>query len=359
MHSFLGPASGKSRTSNVGVCCKASVGVQDCEATWRSCSKNSFSFLSSAKQHPCRKTVGWPSTFEGDSGETCVSRSCTRVLPRGSHARSPETRQGSQLVALQVHRCRCDATIASTSHTQDDGDAQLTYSTLDGEQKEKIDAYLDTLLDWNTRMNLTAVRDRQEAIVRHIDDSLALLPVLDACSRTTEDNTSKSIRVIDIGSGAGLPGLVIATVRPQWKVSLLDSLNKRCTFNTHAAERMALHNVDVIWARAEDAGQDPLYREQFDISIARAVAEMRVLAELCLPFVRVGGSWVAAKGHDPEAELNDASNAILQLGGVLSSIETVESVAPEGKRTAIVVRKKHFCKSRYPRKPGTPKKQPL
>jgi 16S rRNA (guanine(527)-N(7))-methyltransferase RsmG len=126
-----------------------------------------------------------------------------------------------------------------------------TYSDLEVSQRGKIDRYLDILLDWNTRMNLTAIQDRQQAIERHINDSLAILPALDACLEY-----GQHAKVIDIGSGAGLPGLVLATARPLWHVCLLDSLKKRCAFTTAAVEAMGLDNVEVVWSRAEDAGRD-------------------------------------------------------------------------------------------------------
>ena len=198
---------------------------------------------------------------------------------------------------------------------------------------------------------------------RHIDDSLALVPALDACIRRQEEagavSQSLKIKLIDIGSGAGLPGLVLAVVRPEWRICLLDSLNKRCTFNNAAAEAMQLDNIDVVWARAETAGRDENLREQFDLVTARAVAELRILAELCLPFAKVGGHWVAAKGHNPDEELRTAEKAISMLGGSSPAIENVESIAPEGKRTVVIVEKRSKMRAKYPRKPGDPKRQPL
>jgi 16S rRNA (guanine(527)-N(7))-methyltransferase RsmG len=289
--------------------------------------------------------------------------------------------------------------------------AHSTYQHLPIDQKQQIDAYLDTLLDWNTRMNLTgktkflfspllsrlcylgrsmqraqptqrtqlyhigfcsprftAIESRDEAYVRHINDSLALLPVLDACATTPTGSTTTAaadaeprhnIKLIDIGSGAGLPGIILAITRPNWHVTLLDSLQKRCTFNAAAVSAAALTNVSIVWARAEEAGQDGKHREQYDVAVARAVAEMRVLAEYCLPFVVHGGYWVAAKGFDPGDEVAVAEPAIEVLGGKLVKIEQVESLAPEGRRTAVVVRKESRTGSKYPRRAGVAKKQPL
>lgn len=209
-----------------------------------------------------------------------------------------------------------------------------------------------------------AIKDREEAVSRHIDDSLALVPALDACITRQEESIAMphsldKINLIDIGSGAGLPGLVIAVARPDWRICLLDSLNKRCTFNNAAAEAMQLDNIKVVWARAETAGRDENLREQFDLVTARAVAELRILAELCLPFAKVGGHWVAAKGHNPDEELQAAQQAISTLGGAYPTIESVESIAPEGKRTVVIVEKRSKMRAKYPRKPGDPKRQPL
>ncbi|PNH00601.1 Ribosomal RNA small subunit methyltransferase G [Tetrabaena socialis] len=114
-----------------------------------------------------------------------------------------------------------------------------------------------------------------------------------------------SFRVVDVGTGAGLPGMVLAAARPQWKVTLLDSLRKRCDFLRQAAAVAGLTNVEVVWCRAEEGGQRPDLRQAYDLAVARAVAESRVLAELCLPFVRVGGTWVASKGPNPEVKLGE------------------------------------------------------
>ena len=190
--------------------------------------------------------------------------------------------------------------------------------------------------------------------------------------------------------GAGLPGLVFATLRPEWSVTLLDSLNKRCTFNTAAAEAMGLGNVDILWSRAEEAGINPAYREQYDIATARAVADVRTLAELCLPLFKVGGYWVAPKGPDPEAEVRDGLRAVEELGGDeisiqrlgnkkngenegiegiegvewIEGIEGIEENQEEGTRdgpefTVVTVFKARSTPSSYPRKANAIKKRPL
>ena len=234
------------------------------------------------------------------------------------------------------------------------------------EEKEKINVYLDMLMDWNeNRMNLTAIRDRDDAIQRHINDSLSLLPYLDECAAAATagaDLDSQEISMIDIGSGAGLPGLVIATVRPTWRICVLDSLQKRCTFVSAAVEAMGLENVEVVWSRAEDAGRREMYREKFTIATARAVAELKVLAELCMPFVMVGGYWVAPKGPRPEKELSDSLHAISVLGGNVDSIRVSRvdtSAADSLQFTVVRVSKTRGTSSAHPRRPGVPKKSPL
>lgn len=249
-------------------------------------------------------------------------------------------------------------------------------------QRLQVERYLDELMEWNQVMDLTAVTDRHGAVERHILDSLALLPVLDDCMRQQQWSSSSSesgparnsaagakqheqqgssscSSVVDVGSGAGLPGLVLAIVRPQWHVVLLDSLQKRCRFLEHAALAAGLSNVSVKWARAEDAGQSPELREQFDVAVARAVAQTRLLAELCLPLVRVGGHWVAAKGPSPEREVTEAANALGQLGGGWPEVRGVASWSADGQRTAVVVRKEKTTPAKFPRKPGVPAKRPL
>ncbi|XP_076960518.1 uncharacterized protein LOC143636923 [Bidens hawaiensis] len=229
------------------------------------------------------------------------------------------------------------------------------FETLNPIQKQQVHLYIDTLLDWNQKMNLTAVRDENEVMDRHIEDSLAIIPPI----RSLYVSNSEKINVVDVGSGAGLPGLVLAIACPDWNLTLLESLNKRCVFLEHAVGLIGLSNVKVIRGRAEDVGQNLEFREVFDVAVARAVAEMRILAEYCLPLVRVGGLFVAAKGHSPEEEVRRADKAIRVMGA--SSLQTcyVNSHSPYGQRTAIICLKDGPTPKKYPRDPGTPAKSPL
>ncbi|PQQ09481.1 ribosomal RNA small subunit methyltransferase G-like [Prunus yedoensis var. nudiflora] len=199
------------------------------------------------------------------------------------------------------------------------------FETLDSHQKEQIHLYVDTLLEWNQRMNLTAVKEVKEVMERHIEDSLAIIPPirnshLSHCSPSSSNN----LCLVDVGSGAGLPGLVLAIACP-----------------------------------GQNLGQALCFREKFDVAVARAVAEMRVLAEYCLPLVCVGGLFVAAKGHDPEVEVRNAEKAIQILGASVLQLCPVESHSPYGQRTAIVCLKTNPTPRKYPRDPGTPEKTPL
>ncbi|KAK3248403.1 hypothetical protein CYMTET_42129 [Cymbomonas tetramitiformis] len=224
-------------------------------------------------------------------------------------------------------------------------------------QKKTIDDYLNIMLNVNKTLNLTAIRDKDDAYIRHVADSLALLPVIEKYATHTN-----GLKVIDVGSGAGLPGMILAIVRPDWSVTLLDTLGKRINFINSAAQEIGVGNARGLWARAEDAGKNKAgfeEREAHDVVIARAVAEMRILAELCLPLVPVGGIWVAAKGVDPSAELAASEKAIEELGGELVAIERVGSQAPEGYRTAVIVRKVRPTPAKYPRRAGLPNKRPL
>lgn len=154
--------------------------------------------------------------------------------------------------------------------------------------------------------------------------------------------------------------MIIAIARPEWDVVLLDSLRKRCDFMAMAGEEIGVSNISVEWRRAEEAGRDSELRERFDLAIARAVAELRVLSELCLPFVTCGGHWVAPKGSDPNDEIAAARNAITLLGGELIDVQSTASVTSDGScRTAVIVRKSSPTPEKFPRRAGMPNKRPL
>ncbi|KAB1200017.1 Ribosomal RNA small subunit methyltransferase G [Morella rubra] len=233
------------------------------------------------------------------------------------------------------------------------------FESLTSRQKDQVHLYVDALLQWNQRMNLTAVTEVNEVLERHIEDSLAIIPPVRNSYVSHCNKSIDSINIVDVGSGAGLPGLILAIARPDWKVTLLESMNKRCLFLEHAIGLAGLSNVRVVRGRAENLGQDLCFREQFDVAVARAVAEMRILVEYCLPLVRVGGLFVAAKGHDPQEEVRTADRAIQMMGASLLQLCSVESHSPYGQRTAVICLKHRPTPRKYPRDPGTPAKAPL
>ncbi len=205
--------------------------------------------------------------------------------------------------------------------------------------------YYQLLMEWNQKMNLTAITEPEEVVQKHFVDSLTCL----------ETGLLKSGKLIDVGTGAGFPSIPLKIVCPTLEMVLLDSLQKRLTFLEEVIDQLGLEGVSLVHARAEDGGQNPKLREQFDIAIARAVAPMNVLAELCLPFVKRGGYWIAMKGSQGQAELAQAKNAISILGGSEKELFTTGI----DNHTVISVVKTENTPKKYPRKAGTPSKNPL
>ncbi|EXC34222.1 Ribosomal RNA small subunit methyltransferase G [Morus notabilis] len=233
------------------------------------------------------------------------------------------------------------------------------FQTLTSSQQDQLRLYVDSLLQWNQKMNLTAVTEVDEVMERHVEDSLAIIPPIRNSYLSHCSSSCDHLKLVDVGSGAGLPGLILAIACPGWEVTLMESMNKRCVFLEHVIAYVGLANVQVVRGRAENLGRDQCFREKFDVTVARAVAEMRVLAEYCLPLVRVGGLFVAAKGHDPEVEVTKAERAIEMMGASVLQVCSVESHSPHGQRTAVVCFKARPTPKKYPRDPGTPAKLPL
>ena len=234
---------------------------------------------------------------------------------------------------------------------------------------QQLEAYVGRLLEQNRSLNLTGAASRREAFDRHVADALALLPALDRLAASPAEaegagGGSGSVNVLDVGSGAGLPGLVLAIARPAWRVTLLDALRKRCTFVEDVAAEVGVGNVEVLWSRAEDAGRAAGRREAYDLVTARAVAPLPVLAELCLPLVRPGGWLVAAKGPEDSAaaEVAAARHAIEALGGGRDvRVEAVDAFSSDGqsRMTAVLVPKERATGEKFPRRAGIPNKRPL
>lgn len=219
-----------------------------------------------------------------------------------------------------------------------------------------IERHLAMVREWNERVNLTAITDERDMVLKHAVDSVTALSVV---------AVNPGTRVLDVGTGAGFPGVVLKCVQPAVHVVLLESLQKRCKFLEAAGEELIAPlggpagSYEVLWGRAEDLGQQQALRESFDLVTARAVAELRVLSEYCLPFVRLGGYFLAMKGPGAQEEIGGATKAIETLGGKLQEAREIELPEDAGRRTLIVVKKVRATPKGYPRKAGTPAKSPL
>lgn len=217
-------------------------------------------------------------------------------------------------------------------------------------QLSALSLYERELVDWNTRFNLTAIRDPQEIHIKHFLDSLTCLVAL----------RDPSVgRLIDIGTGAGFPGIPIKIVYPKMQLTLVESVGKKAEFCRHVVKILDLQGVEVVQERAEALGQDPKYREQYDWAVARAVAVLPVLAEYLLPLVRVGGSMLAMKGESGPVEAHTAEHAIKMLGGHLRQLFPVTLPGVAEERYLVVIDKVAATPFAYPRKVGVPAKRPL
>lgn len=219
---------------------------------------------------------------------------------------------------------------------------------LNQRQIEQFARYSAELRAWNARVNLTSITDEHEIVTRHFLDSLR-------CALSWGEAPSS---LIDIGSGAGFPGLPLKILRPELRVALVESVGKKAAFLRHIVAALDLHDVTVVAARAEVVGRDPQHREQYDVVTARAVAELATLAEYCLPLCRVGGRVLAPKGSDIDDEIARARVAIARLGGQLIGVEPVEIPGVEP-RTLVVIAKIAPTPAVYPRAVGVPAKRPI
>ncbi|OUM93726.1 MAG: 16S rRNA (guanine(527)-N(7))-methyltransferase [Thermobacillus sp. ZCTH02-B1] len=218
------------------------------------------------------------------------------------------------------------------------------------ERSERFETYYRLLTEWNERMNLTAITEREAVYEKHFYDSLTLAFHLDP------DGIG---RIADIGSGAGFPGLPLKICFPHLQVLIVDSLGKRIRFLEHLTAELGLSGVTCLHARAEDAARIPEHRDGYDLVTARAVARMNVLSELCLPFARPGGLFAAMKGSDPAGEIAEAERALSELGGRIEAVHALRLPFEQASRHIVVVRKTGRTPARYPRKAGVPAKQPI
>lgn len=216
------------------------------------------------------------------------------------------------------------------------------------ETAKRLERYAELLIEWNGKMNLTAITDPDEIIIKHFYDCLLFLK---------HNEIPKNASVIDVGTGAGFPGLVLKIARPDIKITLLDSLNKRLTFLNEVANDLRLE-VETLHSRAEDAGKTPDYREKYDIATARAVARLNVLSEYCLPFVKVSGSFVAMKGPTAPEELDGAISALKKLGGE-KAVQINETLPDESSRVFVKVKKISHTPPQFPRISAKISKKPL
>ncbi len=218
------------------------------------------------------------------------------------------------------------------------------------EQQHAFERYTRELIDWNERVNLTAITDPLAIEMRHFLDSLSVLKAVSLPPGT---------RVIDVGAGAGFPGLPLKIVCPQIQLTLLEATGKKTTFLQHMITQLILSQVKIANARAEEAGQDPAHREHYDVVVARAVAHMPILAEYLLPLCRVGGRCIAMKGESAAAEIGLAENALRLLGGRFVQLTPIELPHVAETHYLVVIEKVAATPHHYPRKPGIPSKKPL
>ena len=217
-------------------------------------------------------------------------------------------------------------------------------------QKTKFVKYEALLLEWNKKLNLTAITDRKEFWYKHIYDSLTCLKMI---------RSFGAISLIDLGTGAGFPGIPLKIVYPEMRLTLAESIRKKASFCQTAVNALNLSNVTVVAERAETIGQDKKFRESYDWAVARAVAPLPLLTEYLLPLVHIGGSMLAQKGSNVDLEIDQADNAITTLGGKIDSVIPITLPNGLGKRTLIRILKIKTTPEKYPRRPGAPKKNPL
>ncbi|MEA3493928.1 MAG: 16S rRNA (guanine(527)-N(7))-methyltransferase RsmG [Candidatus Margulisiibacteriota bacterium] len=210
-----------------------------------------------------------------------------------------------------------------------------------------FEVYLKELLKWNRKFNLTSITKPDEIKLKHFEDSLSISQVVNLTDQS----------IIDIGAGAGFPGIPLKITFPQIQLALVEATRKKVEFLRHVVSTLNLKDVEIIWGRAEEIVKDK--REQYDISLSRAVAKLNVLSELCLPFVKVGGIFVAYKEEKIEDEIQSAENAIKILGGKIKEMKKVKLPDSEIIRSLIIIEKISPTPEKYPRHPGMAKKRPL
>lgn len=219
---------------------------------------------------------------------------------------------------------------------------------LEEEQIKQFYDYMNLLLEWNEKINLTAITDKNEIILKHFVDCLTI-------SKYIKENAY----IIDVGTGAGFPGIPLKIARRDIKIVLMDSLNKRINFLNEVIQKLELKNIETVHSRAEELGKNKKYREMFDISTSRAVANLNTLSEYMLPLVKKGGCSICMKGPDSQEEVKKAKKAIEVLGGEVSFVESFVLPNSDLGRNIVIIYKKDVTPGKYPRKAGMPSKEPL
>ena len=217
-------------------------------------------------------------------------------------------------------------------------------------QIEQFDIYFNTLVEWNEKMNLTAITDKEDVYLKHFYDSISASFYFDF---------TKVEKICDVGAGAGFPSIPLKICFPHLHVSIVDSLNKRISFLQHLADVLKLESVAFYHDRAETFGQNPAHREQYDLATARAVARMSVLSELCMPLVKPDGHFLAMKAANAGEEMTAAKKAITVFGGKVEKVDSMLLPFENSERNIILIKKTKSTPKKYPRKPGTPGKSPI
>lgn len=223
---------------------------------------------------------------------------------------------------------------------------------LTDQQLEQFYRYYELLVEWNKVMNLTAITEMEDVVTKHFVDSLSLV-------KAVKDLETAEYRILDLGTGAGFPGIPLKIAFPNLQITLLDSLNKRIKFLNEVISQLGLRKIEAIHGRAEDYGRDKEYRETYDFCVSRAVANLATLSEYCMPYVKIGGAFVPYKSGKLEEELVQAKGAVKLLGGKVEDVIAFTLPKADADRTFVVIRKMEGTSRKYPRKAGLPSKEPL
>lgn len=227
---------------------------------------------------------------------------------------------------------------------------QQLHIALSEKQMEQFLQYYELLVEKNKVMNLTAITEFDEVVEKHFLDSVSLTKQLDL---------HQPLKVLDLGTGAGFPGIPLKIVFPELEITLMDSLNKRVLFLKDVISSLQLENIEAVHGRAEEAARNKKYRESFDLCVSRAVANISTLSEYCLPFVKIGGSFISYKSSTIEDELEEGKKGIAILGGKVKDVYKFTLPESELQRSFVIIEKEKKTPKAYPRKAGTPSKEPL